>query len=173
MTATQPDHITVSTFQTPIGTALIASDEDGVLRAFNWTDYEDAMRAWLARRYPQARMSQGAAPAALAEAFCAYFAGQADALSTVAWRAAGTPFQLQIWNLLCAIPAGETISYGELARRAGRPTASRAAGAANGRNPLALVVPCHRVIGAGGALTGYAGGMQRKAWLLDHERAAA
>jgi methylated-DNA-[protein]-cysteine S-methyltransferase len=172
MTVTQPKHLTVSRLNSPIGTALLVSDEAGILRAFNWTDYEDAMRGWLARRYPASRVIDGPAPDALGAAFQRYFAGEADALGGVSWTAVGTPFQLQIWNLLTEIPVGETISYGELARRAGRPTASRASGAANGRNPLALVVPCHRVIGASGALTGYAGGMVRKEWLLNHERAA-
>lgn len=82
----------------------------------------------------------------------------------------GTPFQLDVWRALLDIPAGETISYGELARRIGRPSASRAVGAANGANPLPIVIPCHRVIGASGKLTGFAGGIPTKTWLLDHER---
>lgn len=82
----------------------------------------------------------------------------------------GTPFQQQVWAELQHIPFGETISYGELARRIGNPAASRAVGLANGQNPLGIIVPCHRVIGATGKLTGYGGGMPRKAWLLDHER---
>jgi methylated-DNA-[protein]-cysteine S-methyltransferase len=83
---------------------------------------------------------------------------------------AGTPFQRQAWSVLCAIPFGETTTYGEQARRLGDPKKSRAVGAANGRNPIAIVVPCHRVIGSSGKLTGYAGGLDTKAWLLDHER---
>lgn len=82
---------------------------------------------------------------------------------------AGTPFQLRVWRELCAIDFGQTISYGELARRVGNPAASRAVGAANGRNPIGLVIPCHRVIGANGSLTGYGGGLDTKAWLLRHE----
>ena len=82
---------------------------------------------------------------------------------------AGTPFQLTVWHALLEIPYGETISYGELARRTGRPGAARAVGAANGRNPISVVVPCHRVIGGDGTLTGYGWGTERKAWLLDHE----
>jgi methylated-DNA-[protein]-cysteine S-methyltransferase len=104
------------------------------------------------------------------EQLVAYFAGERT------WFAldlalAGTAFQLRIWEELQRIPFGETISYGELARRIGRPRAVRAAGLANGRNPVSLVVPCHRVIGADGSLTGYGGGLPRKRWLLDHERA--
>jgi methylated-DNA-[protein]-cysteine S-methyltransferase len=86
---------------------------------------------------------------------------------------AGTPFQRAVWDAIACVPAGETISYSELARRAGRPGSARAAGAATGRNPLAIVVPCHRVVGADGSLTGYAGGLSRKRALLDHERTHA
>ena len=82
----------------------------------------------------------------------------------------GTPFQRLVWEEIARIPFGSTISYGELARRTGRPGAARAVGAAAGANPIPIVVPCHRVVGSGGALTGYAGGLDRKAWLLDHER---
>ena len=84
-------------------------------------------------------------------------------------RSDGTPFQQAVWRQLEQIPYGTVTSYVEIARRVGRPTASRAVGAANGRNPIAIVVPCHRVIGADGSLTGYGGGMWRKEWLLDHE----
>jgi len=85
----------------------------------------------------------------------------------------GTPFQLQVWAALEHIPFGETISYGELARRVGAPGAARAVGLANGRNPVPIVVPCHRVIGADGTLTGYGGGLDRKRWLLAHESGRA
>lgn len=81
----------------------------------------------------------------------------------------GTPFQQRVWQALLAIPFGVTASYGDLARAIGQPTASRAVGAANGRNPLAIIIPCHRVIGSQGALTGYGGGLTAKRWLLDHE----
>lgn len=105
----------------------------------------------------------------------AYFAG-ALARFTVPLRPEGTAFQHRVWRALAEIELGATSSYGALARRLGRPSASRAVGAANGRNPIAIVVPCHRVIGADGTLTGYAGGLERKRWLLAHEarvRAAA
>jgi methylated-DNA-[protein]-cysteine S-methyltransferase len=104
----------------------------------------------------------------VAEQFDAYFAG---ALSTfdIEMDLFGTPFQQSVWAQLCAIPYGETISYGELAKRVGNPNASRAVGLANGRNPIAIIVPCHRVIGANGSLTGYGGGLERKTWLLEHE----
>lgn len=98
-----------------------------------------------------------------------YFAGARTAFD-LPLALEGTPFQTTVWSALRDIPYGETISYGELARRVGRPGASRAVGAANGRNPISIVVPCHRVIGADGRLTGYGWGNERKAWLLDHER---
>ncbi|KQP40836.1 cysteine methyltransferase [Methylobacterium sp. Leaf104] len=99
----------------------------------------------------------------------AYFDGRLTRFD-LALAPRGTPFQHLVWQALAEIPPGETISYGELARRIGRPSASRAVGAANGANPLPIVVPCHRVIGAGGALTGFAGGLETKRFLLELER---
>jgi methylated-DNA-[protein]-cysteine S-methyltransferase len=171
MTDARPDAITVDRLPTPIGVALLATDETGVLRAFNWTDYEAQMAAWIARRYPEAAAGEGRAPAAVRQAFEAYFDGEVRALEAVSRRPAGTAFQLSVWSALDAIPAGETLSYAGLAARIGSPTAVRAVGLANGANPLALVIPCHRVIGANGALTGYGGGLHRKRWLLAHEGA--
>jgi methylated-DNA-[protein]-cysteine S-methyltransferase len=98
----------------------------------------------------------------------AYFAGTLTQFE-VPIRLEGTDFQRRVWAQLQEIPYGETISYGELARRLGNPGASRAVGLANGRNPIAVIIPCHRVIGANGTLTGYGGGLDRKVWLLDHE----
>src|SRR6202035_4574287 len=99
-----------------------------------------------------------------------YFDGAMDALAEINTATGGTPFQREVWKALRAIPAGVTISYGQLAVNVGQAGASRAVGAANGANPIAIVVPCHRVIGANGTLTGYGGGLERKTWLLDHER---
>ena len=169
MTARPPETLTLERMPTPIGTALVVTDADGVLRAFNWTDYEPAMLAWIARRYPMAALTEGRGP--LAARFDAYFAGETDVFASMAWHGAGTPFQRQVWDVLCTIPAGETLSYAGLAARIGRPSAVRAVGLANGANPVALVVPCHRVIGANGSLTGYGGGLHRKRWLLEHEGA--
>lgn len=169
MTAKPPEMLTLDRVATPIGTALVVTDEAGVLRAFNWTDYEPTVRKWIARRYPKAMLVEGEGP--LRRTFAAYFAGQTNAFRDIAWEGAGTAFQKQVWQTLCMIPAGETWSYGQLAHRIGRPTALRAVGLANGSNPVALVVPCHRVIGSNGSLTGYGGGLDRKRWLLEHEGA--
>jgi methylated-DNA-[protein]-cysteine S-methyltransferase len=169
MTAAPPETLTLDRIATPIGEGLVVTDEAGTLRAYNWTDYEAAMSAWLVRRYPGAMRREGPGP--LRPAFEAYFAGDVHALDGLAWFGAGTPFQQQVWAALCTIPAGETLSYAGLAARIGRPTAVRAVGLANGSNPISLVVPCHRVIGADGSLTGYGGGLPRKRWLLEHEGA--
>lgn len=169
MTAAPPEILTLDRLATPIGTALVVTDEAGTLRAFNWTDYEDRMLAWIGRRYRGVRLTEGRGP--LRADFDAYFAGETDVFTKMAWHGEGTDFQRSVWAALCTIPAGETLSYAGLAVRIGRPTAVRAVGLANGSNPVALVVPCHRVIGADGSLTGYGGGLHRKRWLLEHEGA--
>ncbi len=106
------------------------------------------------------------------EQLAAWFRGERTGFD-LPLRPAGTPFQREVWRVLTAIPHGETRSYAEVARAIGRPAAVRAVGAANARNPISIVVPCHRVVGASGDLTGYAGGLARKRWLLAHERAVA
>jgi methylated-DNA-[protein]-cysteine S-methyltransferase len=98
----------------------------------------------------------------------AYFDGERTTFA-LPLRMSGTPFQRMVWDALLTIPFGTTISYAEQARRIGRPEATRAVGAANGRNPIAIIVPCHRVIGSSGMLTGYGGGLMLKEWLLNHE----
>ena len=118
MTETPPDVLFLDSFATPIGEALVALDGEGALRAFNWRDYEGEMTAWLDRRYPRARRAGAATPAVRA-AFGAYFAGDLQALEAIPRRAAGTEFQLRVWQALCGIPAGETISYAQLAARIG------------------------------------------------------
>ena len=107
----------------------------------------------------------------IAEAIDAYFGGQLDALDDIDFEATGTDFQCEVWAEVRRIPRGQVASYGQIAERIGRPNAVRAVGAANGKNPVALIVPCHRVVGAGGTLTGYAWGIWRKRWLLTHEQA--
>ena len=172
MTEPRPSALTLERMATPIGEAMIVTDQAGVLRAFNWTDYEDRMLVWLGRHYPRTPMREGRSAAPVHDAFVRYFAGEARALEGLAWEARGTAFQLKVWQTLCSIPAGETLSYAGLAERIGRPSAVRAVGLANGANPISLAVPCHRVIGSNGSLTGYGGGLPRKTWLLRHEGAS-
>ena len=172
MPAAPLETLTLDRLITPIGTALLVTDETGMLRAFNWTDYEGHMLAWIGKHYPKATLWEGRASAPVRGAFEAYFEGDIGALDAVPWKASGTSFQLQVWETLCSIPAGETLSYRGLAERIGRPTAVRAVGLANGANPVAVAAPCHRVIGTNGSLTGYGGGLARKEWLLAHEGAS-
>ncbi|OXE35447.1 MAG: methylated-DNA--protein-cysteine methyltransferase [Phenylobacterium zucineum] len=157
---------------TPIGEALIVTDETGALRAFDFGDFEPRMRRLMARHYPDQEIGVGAMPSVIADAVERYFQGDLNALVGLTWKTNGTEFQRRVWAGLCTIPAGTTLSYQGLASQVGSPKAMRAVGLANGANPIAVVVPCHRVIGASGRLTGYGGGLERKAWLLQHEGAA-
>jgi methylated-DNA-[protein]-cysteine S-methyltransferase len=108
-------------------------------------------------------------PAGAVSALRAYFAGDLHALDTLAVDPMGTPFQVRVWTALRSVPAGHTASYADIAKAIGAPSSTRAVGAANGANPIAIVVPCHRIIGSGGSLVGYGGGLDRKRWLLGHE----
>lgn len=125
----------------------------------------------LKRHYREVSLNEGRAPERVRRALELYFAGELKALDAIEVRTGGTAFQRSVWTALRSIPVGETRSYGQLASAIGSPSAVRAVGLANGANPVGLIVPCHRVIGANGALTGYAGGLERKRWLLAHERA--
>ncbi len=170
----QPEfHFTVSPMPSPIGEMRLVTDERGVLRALDWTDHRERMQRLLARHYghDRVRLTDGPTPAALSDRLDAYFAGELDAIEDVPVETRGTLFQRQVWTALRLIPSGQTVSYSAQAAKIGRPSAVRAVGLANGANPVGLVVPCHRVIGADGSLTGYGGGMQRKTWLLRHEGA--
>ncbi len=160
------------TLPSPIGDLLLATDDEGVLRALDFEDHEDRMRRLLRRRYGEVTLAPGAAPETVSGPIRRYFAGDFDALREVPWRTAGTAFQQAAWEGLTRIPPGQTLSYGAFAVTIGAPTAVRAVGLANGSNPIALVAPCHRVIGADGSLTGFGGGLHRKRWLLTHEGAA-
>ncbi|MGH6834884.1 MAG: methylated-DNA--[protein]-cysteine S-methyltransferase [Methylocella sp.] len=171
MTDKPPDALRLERLPTPIGTALLVTDEAGVLRAFDFDDFEARMARLLRRHYGATNLEAGAAPRAVKDPVSRYFDGDIQALDEVRWATAGTPFQRSVWAALTTIPAGETLSYGGLAECIGKPAAVRAVGLATGANPVAIIVPCHRVIGADGSLTGYGGGLARKQWLLDHERA--
>ena len=169
---TRPARLFVDRLPSPIGEILIATDESGLLRAVDFHDFEPRMRRLARLHYGELPLETGSAPSVIRTAFTHYFEGATDALSSLPWKTGGTPFQQAVWTALTKIPAGQTITYSELARRVGKPLAIRAAAAANGANPLSLVAPCHRVIGVNGALTGYAGGIHRKRWLLAHEARA-
>jgi len=159
-----------SRLASPIGRLDLVTEAER-LAALDFEGYEARRDRLLARYFGRARRLDGPAPPALANALNAYFEGQLDALDALETVEAGSEFQKSVWAALRTIKPGETLSYGGLAARIGKPGASRAVGLANGSNPLALVVPCHRVIGANGTLTGYGGGVGRKAWLLRHEGA--
>jgi methylated-DNA-[protein]-cysteine S-methyltransferase len=168
----QPETLTLDRVVTPVGEVLLVTDTDGAVRALDFAGYEARMHRLLARHCGGApALVEGRAPAAVRRAVEAYFAGDLAALDELPVKTAGTAFQRSVWAALRAIPAGETRSYGQLAAAVGSPKAVRAAGLANGQNPIAVIVPCHRVIGANGTLTGYAGGLERKRWLLAHEGA--
>lgn len=169
-----PHRLQIARLKTPIGTALLVSDDSGLLRALDWTDHEDRLHRLL-RRYYGAGIALAAAPAPakLRSALEGYFAGELKQLDSIACATAGTEFQRRVWTALRQIPAGRTMSYGALAAKLGKPAAMRAVGAANGANPLSVVVPCHRLIGADGGLIKYGGGLERKRWLLAHEGVAA
>jgi methylated-DNA-[protein]-cysteine S-methyltransferase len=147
---------------TPIGPLLLAADEHG-LRHVDFPRTDQGQR--IEPHWRRDRRYLGA----VIEQLEAYFAGRLHDFDVVL-AARGTEFRKNVWNELVRIPYGETISYGELARRIGEPAASRAVGAANGANPLPVIVPCHRVIGSNGKLTGFGGGLPTKQWLLEHER---
>jgi methylated-DNA-[protein]-cysteine S-methyltransferase len=155
--------------ETPIGTALLVSDADGALRALDWEDYEPRMRGLLRLHYGAIELKQASAPRTIVAALSKYFGGDLEALAAIPWRVAGTAFQRKVWTALPKIPVGKTLSYGALAAQLGLPRAMRAVGHANGSNPISVVVPCHRLIGADGSLVKYGGGLERKRWLLAHE----
>ncbi|MFN3932063.1 MAG: methylated-DNA--[protein]-cysteine S-methyltransferase [Brevundimonas sp.] len=172
MTPSPPPALTLSSVDSPIGPLALACDDDGVLRGLS---FGDGLIKAMRREYPAAALADGDAPAGVARAMAAYFDGDREALTRAPWSlegaVAGYGFHARVWRALAGVPAGLTISYGEMARRAGEPGAAQAAGVALNRNPLPLVLACHRVVGADGALMGFGGGLERKGWLLRHEGA--
>lgn len=158
--------------ETPIGELLLVADASGKLRALDWEEYEERMMTLLRRHYGKDgfRLEPAHNPSGLRDRLKSYFAGDITAIDDISVQTAGTLFQRSVWKELRNIPAGSAISYGKLAEKIARPKAVRAVGLANGSNPIGVVVPCHRVIGSDGSLTGYGGGLERKRWLLDHER---
>jgi methylated-DNA-[protein]-cysteine S-methyltransferase len=161
---------TVDTLPSPVGRMLVVSDSLNRLRGLGWEDHEERLRRDLARIYRRApALRREAAPAATRRALRRYFAGRLQAIDEIPVDTGGTPFQSSVWRALRTIPAGTTLSYGRMAHRLKCPLAVRAVGFANGSNPVSIVIPCHRLIGANGSLTGYGGGLERKRWLLEHE----
>jgi methylated-DNA-[protein]-cysteine S-methyltransferase len=158
---------------TPTGVMLLLTDEKERLRALDWEDHEARMRRLLRLHYGDSVGLEPRAGASKARlALEAYFGGALAAIDALEVETGGTAFQREVWAALRAIPVGQTTSYGRLAQAIGRPKAVRAVGMANGANPIGIVVPCHRVIGADSSLTGYGGGLERKRWLLRHEGAS-
>ena len=169
MSVKLPETFSLDRLDTPIGVALLISDNDGVLRALDWEDYAPRMKELLRLHYGAVVLKDKRAPKELRAALSGYFNGDLDRLRQIKWRVAGTLFQQKVWKALPTIPAGTTMSYGALAAQIGLPKAIRAVGHANGSNPISVVVPCHRLIGANGSLIKYGGGLARKRWLLQHE----
>ena len=160
---------------TPIGIMLLVFDDQARLRALDWQDHEARFLDLLKRHYGQKNRDfvivDAPLPASLRGPMEHYFDGDITAIDSIPVHCHGSDFQKNVWDELRRIPGGTTISYGQLAARIGKPNAMRAVGLANGANPISIVVPCHRVIGANGTLTGYGGGLARKQWLLTHEGA--
>lgn len=156
-------------YDSPIGPLTLVGC-DGVLHVLAFPNGEEEQCARLLRQWKGAVVEPVTSLAAIGAALDAYFAGDIRALDRVAVHASGTPFQQRVWARLRAIAPAATETYAAIARAIGAATAVRAVGAANGANPLAIVLPCHRVVGSDGSLTGYGGGLERKRWLLEHEQ---
>ena len=159
--------IQIHTFESPIG-PLTAAERAGRVCLLHFGADGPEIDRMFDRWYPGEPRARQPLPAT-ESVLRRYFDGDLAALDTVAVDLNGTEFQKEVWQALRRIPHGTTISYAELARRVGAVSAVRAVGSANGANPVAVIVPCHRVIGSNGSLTGYGGGLERKKWLLEHE----
>lgn len=154
--------------KSPIGTILVACEGE-TLCALEFADSKARMMAALRRRHGDFTPIEAADPGGVCTRIRAYLLGQLDALDDIRVDGGGTEFQRRVWVELRRIAPGEVVSYGALARRMGIPNSVRAVARANALNPVSIVVPCHRVIGSDGSLTGYGGGLPRKRWLLEHE----
>ena len=162
-------HLRLDHYSSSLAPLLIITDELGQLRAMEFADLEARMTRLLRQHYGEYTLTEMPAPRSLIAALDAYFQGDLKAIDQIPTATGGSDFQKAVWKALRAIPAGSTASYSELATSIGRSGSARAVGAANGANPIPIVVPCHRVIGADGSLTGFASGLPRKQWLLQHE----
>ena len=167
-----PTTLRLESVGSPIGDLLVATLGEAVC-AIAFEGGEADTERYLARRYGECAKMRGPVPARVRDALASYFEGDMAAFEGIEVAARGTTFQERVWSALKKIPAGRTASYADIAERIGQPTAVRAVGHANGQNPVPIVIPCHRVIGRDGSLTGFGGGLERKAWLLRHEGALA
>jgi methylated-DNA-[protein]-cysteine S-methyltransferase len=158
----------IDRLESALGTLLVVADGRR-LCALDYTDAEERMSLLLQRRYGEYRLSEVADPNGFSSQIRAYFDGDVRGIDSIPVSLGGTDFQQQVWTALRTIPPGSVLSYGQLAAKLGKPDAYRAVGMSNALNPIAIVVPCHRLIGVDGTLTGYAGGLERKRWLLQHE----
>jgi len=156
--------------ESPIGEVLIVVSKN-VLLALDFSDYESRMMKLLRKRLKSIELHAAQNPGGVSDRVTQYFAGNLNAFDDLPMSTGGTSFQQQVWQQLEAIPPGELRTYGDLAHNLGKPGAAQAVGMANSLNPISIALPCHRVIGANGSLTGYAGGLERKQWLLNHEGA--
>lgn len=163
------DTLFLDRVQTPIGMLLIVVDARGALCALEFEDRPERWRRDFKRRFAETEFVEKRNPFGISKTLMCYFAGDVAALDTIETAVHGTDFQRACWKALRKIPAGATSTYGALAKKLGKPAAMRAVGLANGANPVAIVVPCHRLVGSDGSLTGYGGGLPRKRWLIDHE----
>jgi O-6-methylguanine DNA methyltransferase len=166
----KPHELSLEEIPSPIGT-LLAVGNGAALHALDFAGCGERLMRLLAARFGAVRLRRKGHGHRAGKALHAYFAGDLTAIDALPIDPGGTDFQRRVWEALRAIPPGTTLSYGALAGRLGLPRAARAIGAANALNPGAIVVPCHRLVGADGKLTGYAGGLGRKEWLLRHEGA--
>ena len=155
--------------ESEIGQIYLVSDGKA-LCAVDFEDYRQRMMGLLNKRYGSVNLVPTNNPQGYRDRFQAYFSGDLTSLDDIPVNPGGTAFQQEVWQALRTIPVGSVATYAELADRIHRPQACRAVGMANSQNPIAIVLPCHRVVGANGNLTGYAGGLERKRWLLDHEK---
>ena len=156
------------TLESPIGRLVLVFDA-GRLCALDYADNCGRMTRLLRQRYHRFRLCEASTPLGVTQQLRAYLGGKLDAIDSVQVDPGGTAFQQKVWEALRTIPPGTTRTYRDVAEQIGRPSAWRAVGRANALNPISIVLPCHRLIGANGALTGYAGGLERKHWLLRHE----
>ena len=157
------------TVETEIGAVVLATNGKELVSLY-FEDRVDRMLSYLRARFGDVDLVPAVNPSGYSTRIRQYFGGDMDAFQGIAVDTGGTPFQQRVWAELREIPPGQTRSYGQLAATIGQPTAARAVGMANARNPISLVIPCHRVIGSDTRLTGYGGGVERKRWLLAHER---